>query len=108
MDREFAKTFVESHYGAGWLNLVDIVFDNAPSDEIEITEVFQKWGGLQIRYKGMDRNFQELVDHVYYISQKMCEVCGKSGGTVMAGGWQSTLCQEHFDALKIKDKNKYF
>lgn len=33
------------------VHLIDIIFDNKPED-IEITEVFQKWAGLKVDYEG--------------------------------------------------------
>ncbi|MCU0436534.1 MAG: hypothetical protein MUC49_01385 [Raineya sp.] len=104
MDRETAKAFIEKHYGIGWLNLVDIVYDNVPDDEIEITEVFQKWGALKIRYTGKDEGFAEMLEHISYISQKMCEVCGKSARETIIGSWVNTLCQEHYEELSSKMK----
>ncbi len=44
MDREAAKEWILKTCGEGWLNLVDIIFDNKP-ENIEITVVFQKWAG---------------------------------------------------------------
>ena len=84
--------------------MVDIVFDNQP-ENIEITEVFQKWAGLQIRFKGEDELFKELTQQVYYISQKMCELCGKSGYHTVIDGWETTLCDTHF--MQSDSKAKY-
>jgi|JI8StandDraft_2_1071088.scaffolds.fasta_scaffold05694_7 hypothetical protein len=102
MDRETAKAFVEKHYGIGWLNLVDIVYDNLPDEDIQITEVFQKWGALKVRYTGKDEGFAEMLEHISYISQRMCEVCGKSASQIIIGSWLSTLCQKHADELSKK------
>jgi hypothetical protein len=40
MDRESAKKHIKETCGSGWLNLIEIVYDNKP-ENIEITEVFQ-------------------------------------------------------------------
>lgn len=79
MDKTSAKKHILETCGPGWLNLVDIVYDNKP-EGIEITEVFQKWAGLKVDYEGENEHFEELTKMVYYISEKMCEICGKSGG----------------------------
>ena len=82
---------------------MDIIFDNQPK-EIIITEVFQKWGGLKISYTGEHEIFKELVDSVYLISQKMCEVCGKSGRLAIIDGWETTFCDEHYNASQTIEK----
>lgn len=103
MDRAAAKKQITETCGVGWLTLVDIVYDNVP-EGIEIKEVFQKWGGLKVQYDGENIHFEELVDNVYYISQKMCEVCGKSGGNTIMDGWETTLCDQHYKESDAKEK----
>lgn len=85
MDKDTAKKHINETCGSGWLNLVDIVYDNKP-ENIEITEVFQKWAGLKIRYKGENEHFEELTDMIYFISQKMCEICGASANHTIVDG----------------------
>jgi hypothetical protein len=103
MDKESARNHINATCGAGWLNLVDIAYDNKPED-IEIIEVFQKYAGLKITYEGENETFQELTDLIYHISQKMCEICGKSGDYTIIDGWETTLCNEHFSASDAKEK----
>lgn len=103
MDRESAKDHISKTCGAGWLNLIDIVYDNKPP-EIEITEVFQKWGGLSVHYHGENMLFDELTDMIYYMSQKMCEKCGLSGRLSIIDGWETTLCHQHHEEITGKEK----
>ncbi len=103
MNKETARKGIKETCGDGWLTLVDIVYDNIPAD-IEITEVFQKWGGLEIRYDGENKLFEELVDNVNYMSKKICEICGKSGGYAIVDGWETTLCDLHYNNSDAKDK----
>jgi hypothetical protein len=103
MDITQAKTHIMETCGAGWLNLVDIAYDNKP-DNIVITEVFQKWGGLMIGYQGEDELFNELVDHIYYISTKICEICGKSACISVMDGWETALCDVHYQESTAKQK----
>jgi hypothetical protein len=103
MNRDLAKKQIEESSGKGWFNLIDIIFDNKPKD-VEITEVFQKWAGLKVDYNGENEDFNYLLDRIYYISQKMCEVCGLSGGYTIIDGWETTLCNEHFNASTAKNK----
>jgi hypothetical protein len=103
MNKESAIKHIEDTCGHGWLNLVDIVFDNKPKN-IHITEVFQKYAGLKIRYEGENEHFQELTDMTYYMSQKMCEICGSSGNYTIMAGWETTLCNQHFEESGSKEK----
>lgn len=97
INREQAKKWIKETCGDGWLNLVDIIYDNKP-EHIIINEVFQKWGALTIRFTGEDELFKELVWFVECISQKMCEKCGLSGEEeAQVGGTTETLCEKHFN-----------
>lgn len=96
VNREDAKKWIKKTCGEGWLNLVDIVYDNKPS-HIDIYGAFQKWGALTIQYTGEDLTFEELVENVECISKKMCEKCGRSGEEAQIGGSTETLCELHFN-----------
>ncbi len=76
-------------------------------NNIEITEVFQKWAGLKVRCEGEDKNFEELTNMIYSISQIMCEMCGVSGGYTIIDGWETTLCNQHFKESDAKEKHQY-
>lgn len=101
MDRAAAKEWITKTCGEGWLNLVDIIYDNKP-ESIEITVVFQKWAGLKVDFIGADEIYEELLDTVYSISQKICEICGKSGRETVIDGWETTLCEQHSKSAKEK------
>ncbi len=103
MDKESAVKQIKETCGLGWLTLVDIAYDNLP-EKVKITEVFQKYAGLKIRYEGENEDFQELTEMIYFISQKMCEVCGSSGNYTIIDGWETTLCNQHFEASDAKEK----
>ena len=105
MNRESAIEHIEETSGKGWFNLIDIIFDNKPED-IEITEVFQKWAALKVRYEGENENFEFLIDNIYHISQKMCEVCGLSGSYSIIDGWETTLCNTHFNDSNAENKHR--
>ena len=105
MDRALAKKHIQETCGAGWLDLIDIVFDNKP-ENVEITEVFQKWAGLKISYEGENEHFKELTDMIYFISEKICEVCGKSGSYAIMDGWETTLCNQHYEASDAIEKHR--
>lgn len=103
MTREQAKApFIEAAE-LGWLNFIDIIFDNCP-EQIEITCVFQKWAGLKVDYHGEDEYFEELLDRIYYLSQYCCEKCGKSGRSAIIDGWEMTLCDTHYEEIDVTQK----
>lgn len=103
MDRSTALQHITETCGPGWLTLVQIAYDNVP-EGVAIHEVFQKWGGLKITFKGEDETFRDLTETIYAISQKMCEVCGQSAGLTHIDGWETTLCATHFEAAEGKEK----
>ncbi len=103
LSKEEAKKFIENTCGKGWLTLVDILYDNCP-ENIVITEVFQKYSGLEVRFEGRDENFEYLKESLNTVSQKMCEICGQSGEYTIINGWETTLCELHFDESDAKEK----
>ena len=95
LNRVTAKSNIQQSNSPGWLKLVDIIYDNCP-EGIVITEVFQKWGGLEIRHNGRHKEFEYLKQNVNYLSKKICEICGESGGSTILDGWETTLCEVHY------------
>ncbi|MDP2386673.1 MAG: hypothetical protein Q8M29_09905 [Bacteroidota bacterium] len=101
--KEAAKEWITKTCGEGRLNLVDIIYDNKP-ENIEITMVFNKWAGLKVDFIGKDVIFEELLETIYSISEKMCTICGKSGRRVVIGGVETTLCDQHYNSIEGKEK----
>ena len=96
LNRKEAKKFIEDTSGKGWLVLVDIVYDNCP-EEIIITEVFQKYSGLTVRFEGRNEKFEYLLSSLNTVSKKICEICGQSGDYSIINGWETTLCESHHE-----------
>ncbi len=103
LNRENAKAWILETCGEGWLNLVDIAYDNIPEGLI-ITEVFQKWGALVIRYEGENEIFEELVNNIKFISEHCCEICGKSARQAILDGWETAVCRVHFELSDAREK----
>ncbi|WP_343632954.1 hypothetical protein [Fluviicola sp.] len=105
MNREDIKKHFESNGYTGWHTLIDIVYDRKP-DHIEIKEVFEKYAWLEVRYNGEDEDYKYLLQAIKTISECMCQVCGESGGHSLIDGWETTLCDKHFEsadaALKLR------
>ena len=103
IDRKAAIGHLNKYNHKGWVNLVDIIYDNLPPDII-ITEIFQKWAGLEVRYDGENDEFNNLVENIEFISKKMCEICGKSGDYSIIDGYETTLCEIHHNSSDGKRK----
>lgn len=103
MNREEAKQRFEMNGDKGWFNLIDMIYDYKP-DHIDITDVWEKYAALRVRYEGEDEAFSELILHIHYISRKTCQVCGMSGGHTIIKGWETTLCDLHYEAIETEDK----
>lgn len=106
MTKEEGRQHIIETCGHGWLNLVDILYDNKP-DPITVDEVFQKWGGLKMDYKGEDEDFDSLCDAIYTVSKHMCEICGKSAQETVVDGWETTLCDEHYQTHEASQKYRH-
>ncbi len=108
MTREEVKAYFVENESEGWLRLVDLLYDKLPL-EIEITEVFQKWGHFEVRYKGENKSFEKYLYVLERVSKRMCERCGKLAVETIAGSLVETLCKEHFEqAIVGKKANEYY
>jgi hypothetical protein len=106
--REEAKAYLTEIDSAGWLRLIDLLYDKLPP-EIEITEVFQKWGHFEVRYKGENEKFRKYLYVLKRISERMCERCGKLATETIVGSLVETLCKEHFEwELKNRQSVEYY
>lgn len=82
--------------GAGWANLINIVFDKVQTytPGIVIHQVKEKWGGLRIYCGPCPEDFDKFLMEIERKSFTVCEDCGKPG-QLRGGGWYKTLCDEH-------------
>lgn len=103
MTKEEAKQFLIEHDEAGWLKFIDSAFHNKP-ENVEITQVFEKWGALKIRFEGESEYFQRVVDKINQRSAEICEICGENGEETVIGGWVTTLCNLHYNEVSNRQK----
>jgi len=87
--REQAKKRV----GAGWSNLLDVIYDRLPSAAV-VCQVKEKFGGLRFSLDAADDELFDFIEEMEVRSLGICEVCG-APGKVREGGWLKTLCAEH-------------
>ena len=98
----------ESFYfecGNGWYELLDVLCSilerrqrrgSFPSDDIEITQIKEKFGGLRFYCHGVDDYCYGMIDFAEKISTRICEECGNPGKLVKSNtGWLHTACEEH-------------
>ncbi len=62
--------------------------------QLEATQVKEKFGGLRFYYQGGDDYIDGLVSMAESMSYVTCEVCGAPGKR-QPGGWIRTLCMKH-------------
>ena len=49
---------------------------NSKPEEIEIIEIYNKWGSLHTRRNHRDKDFDKFLGSVQEKSIKTCEICG--------------------------------
>ena len=85
--------------GDGWFVLLDTVCSAIQSyvlynkvEEVQFTQVKEKWGGLRIYTYGGDPYVDGLISMAEAMSYRICEECGSSKGELRKEGWFKTLC----------------
>ncbi len=92
--REDSKKWIRKTCGTGWLDLVDEVYDNLPSD-LGINQAYQKWGSLMFDLEKENEAFERFLEVIEEKSSKTCEKCGSVGEEVSIDGWIHTRCKNH-------------
>ena len=87
-DRGLAKLSV----GKGWHGLIDILFDAKP-DDVVVVQVKEKFGGLRFYVGGATEQYHDLIGVAEWMSECLCENCGKVGQVIRLGWWK-TRCPE--------------
>ena len=91
--------------GNGWCELLDVLCSiierrqlrgSVPSDNIKITQVKEKFGGLRFYCEGADEYSYGMIDFAEKLSKRICEVCGNPGKLLKTdSNWLYTACEEH-------------
>jgi hypothetical protein len=58
-------------------------------------QVKEKYGSLRIYLNGGGERARAACEFVEYLSEFVCEICGKPGQSLQAGGVLRTRCDEH-------------
>jgi len=91
--------------GKGWIPLINEAIDlvnkfneEHPNNEypVEIIDIKEKWGILQIDLNFYYKNLHEKIIDICLRSRNICEYCGTSENvkTTEIRGWTKTLCQK--------------
>lgn len=111
-----------SEYGIqcdkGWIPIVNTIADNLhaidPEERIKFVQVKEKFGGLRFYItisdydRDVDKDFwyktHEIIHQGENVASRTCEVCGKEGSTRRDIGWLLTLCEDHYQEAKERNK----
>jgi hypothetical protein len=92
--------------GDGWYDILDKLLNsikwhqkdaknyNSNYENVQITQIKEKFGTLRFYYFGGDDYISGLVQMAESMSGVMCEDCGNRG-TQTDNGWIRTLCKVH-------------
>lgn len=80
--------------GKGWAALYEPLIARCKAENVTITQIKEKWGGLRFYVAGAKPELWEAIEAAEAKSFTMCEDCGASGKRRNAG-WIRTLCDEH-------------
>lgn len=107
--RETSVEFWKEYVGEGWHPLVEECYNVCVENEIDITQVKEKFGTLRFYiFGGSDKVYNKIED-ICARSAIICEQCGGSGRTIDVNGWYYTLCPNCEKRLKdgIQESAKY-
>ena len=87
--------------GEGWYNLIDNLcfaiqkyIDETGAEQIEATQVKQKFGSLRFYYHPYEVKIDKMIDKAMTESIKTCEDCGDTVGVKISSGvWKTPLCK---------------
>ncbi len=95
--RPFELEAAKSCVGPGWGSLIEELYKLCDENDIMITQVKEKFGGLRFYIGGAPFEIHDKIEEVEKRSLKICEQCGEPGkvGPIVKGGyWVATLCDK--------------
>lgn len=87
--------------GDGWFKLIlDLsVALEALGQDIMVTQVKEKFGGLRFYVSSATPEAYSLIDAAEALSEQTCETCGEPGKPMKVSGWIAVLCDAHAKEL---------
>jgi hypothetical protein len=106
----FASLFLNSlPYGIecedGWFELIFNLCEQLKDENIEVTQIKEKFGTLRFYCNFENDKIKDLVRIAEIKASVTCEFCGKAG-QLYSKGWCKTLCNEHANEF-YKEEYKY-
>ncbi len=87
-------------FSDGWYNLIDNLcellqfhIDKNGYQQIEATQVKEKFGGLRFYTTSCDEYISGIINFAETLSYKICEECGSMKDITQTKGWVRTLCK---------------
>ena len=83
--------------GAGWLPLLEEIFEELSKYGVSIRLVKEKFGGLVIYFIANEEDYEavsSIVSRGEARSYMICEICGKNGKLRKDIGYIRTLCED--------------
>lgn len=88
--------------GKGWAPLVTALVDRCESEDVEIHQVKEKYGGLRFYTGPASLELDKAIAQAERDSFQTCEDCGKPGSCVSLRGYYRTLCAPCAERCLIK------
>jgi hypothetical protein len=111
MHQQYPKIFSGDYRGfaidEGWWPIVEGLCDsiqhylkwrNRDGEEVQqvvVTQIKEKLGGLRFYYDGGDDRIRGMVDMAERWAEQTCEKCGAPGKFRNSTSWLKTLCDDH-------------
>jgi hypothetical protein len=129
MEERFPKMFANPYggfaVGTGWWPILESLCANIqsytdwknrsaeagykdfkPVNQVVVTQIKEKFGGLRFYYDGGDDMIDGMVRMAEAWADHTCEECGKPGKS-RNGGWIKTLCDEHEAERQARYKERF-
>jgi len=93
----------EFECGAGWVSLLDEVFEELSKYGVSIRLVKEKFGGLVIYFVANEEDYEavsSIVSRAEARSYMICEVCEKNGKLRKEVSHIRTLCDDCYELAK--------
>ena len=85
---------VKGCVGPGWGSLVEDLYKLCDANNIMITQVKEKFGGLRFYIGGASAEILDEIEKAENESYKICERCGEPGKPKADPYWIQTLCDK--------------
>jgi len=92
--------YVECGDGWQWIildmlrEIDDLYFNVGREVDIEILQVKEKWGFLNVYHNSYHNDVNEIITRYTELSKSTCEICGAEGKLLRDEYWVTVRCEE--------------